>query len=1057
MSTAAQFLQAIVPDDGLLCIAHVRGVPAKGRTKKSWTQKFFTPEQVANGVFNEHIDSLNTHKDTDVYTGVASYRARDRHRKNTKSIQCLLLDVDLKGDRPHYTNKREAILGILKLYKAVRVLPKPWIVDSGNGIHAYFVFDKPVPANEWQAVANTFAKVAEDVDPRLLADPKPTKDAARVMRLPQTWNAKTKKREWCHVKQEGGTVAFDDLRSGLAAEAQARNVWVRDNAVIEGPLIHGSKPPTHSVGEKSGLAGGFDAGDRFKDLDLRPIAGGCAQMKRMLAKFGDVPEPEWMLMLRVLNTCKNADDLAQKFSSGHPSYKPGEVRFKLNHIRKNFDAATVSCDEFRETCGAHHCHKCPWRDEVWTPSQIPARAAKAEVTKKREVAVVQDALKGKRDQHGFIPHPPDYHHVWNNDTKEKVTTIPVFKGKDEGYEQEGLIFGHLHLIGASEQIDTHEDGTEVRVNVMIHMKVETWNNSCEIAVPFDRMTSHQLDRATEPLRRVGVAFRADTARESTAIRNYLSRIARLCSTKPVPYFNTKGWSPFGSLTLGARRYLPDGSVVKGYTYHEHVRQKQKQIEKFCAGRPKGKIGLWKQAIGVYDGDHPYAHLLLLSGLANMLFPLMPSMRGGILLALTGEAGKGKTTLIKAMNSFVGDPDEGVIQGDSTINSLMDMLKQSSVFLLPVDDMVNMSRETVSALLTTVTSGKPRLRLEQSADGGWAPSENVTLNSSLLLTSNYSTSSAFGGKGKGDSLQLEAAQSRQLEIPAEYTTVRGVSMERWERAADLLVENNGHALEQFAKHIVANREVVKRRLSEYQKLFRKGLAGRLGEQAKGQYRFWVRYLAAVMTTAEICNALHLVNWNPKNIGQAGIMLAIQQHAMTDQTQDSDMEALWDLLTDDQMGKVNINLSEFKASTDDGKWPHWDDESRAVMRSRQREWGQGKSGMFANITNPVINAPSWRVLATEVSEKGKLKHIERAVEIPIRTLRMLVERDSTLAAENWEELYRALLRTGAKVHGVNHARPGFLADKTKNVFLKASEAGQGTPQKGVLIVFPPIPAT
>jgi len=1056
MSDVAQFLQAIVPDDELLCIAHVRNVPAKGRVKAPWTQKFFTPQQAANGVLAEHLAELNKHKDTDVYTGVASYTSRKRERKNVSRIQCVLLDVDLKGDRPHYTNKRDAVLGVLKLYKEVRCLPKPWIIDSGHGIHAYFVFDRPVTVNEWQPVANTFSKVAEAVDPRLLADPKPTKDAARVMRLPQTWNAKHESRQYCSVKGAGKPVSFDDLRTGLAAEAKTRNVWVKDNAVLDGPLISGSAPPVHAAGAAKSLAGGFDKKSEFKDLPLRPIISGCGQMRRISSKFGDVPEPEWMLMLRVLNTCKDADKAAQKFSSGHPSYRPSEVRFKMNHIRKNFDAATVSCDEFRETCGAKHCFHCPWRDKVWTPSQIPAREKKAEVTKKRERAVVQDALKGKRDDKGFLPHPPDFHHRYTNESRERVTTIPVFKGREEGYQQEGLIFGHLHLIGASEQIDTYEDGTEVRVNVMIHMKVETWNKSCEIAVPFDRLTSHQLDRATEPLRKVGVAFRADTARESTAIRNYLSRIARLCATRPVPYFNTKGWTPFGALTLGARRYLPDGSTVKGYTYHEHVRQKQKQIEKFCAGRPKGKLGLWKQAISVYDGDNPYAHLLLLSGLANMLFPLMPSMRGGILLALTGEAGKGKTTLIKAMNSFVGDPDEGVVQGDSTINSLMDMLKQSSVFLLPVDDMVNMSRETVSALLTTVTSGKPRIRLEQAADGGWAPSENVTLNSSLLLTSNYSTSAAFGGKGKGDSLQLEAAQSRQLEIPAEYTIVEGVSMERWERAADLLIENNGHALEQFAQYVVTNRAAVKRRLTEYQKLFRQGLAGKLGEQAKGQYRFWVRYLAAVMSTAEICRALNLVDWNPQNIGQAGVTLATQQHAMTDQTQDSDMEALWDLLTDDQMGKVNINLSEFTASTDDGKWPHWADETRAVMRSRQRKWGQGKSGMFANISNPVINSPNWRVLATEVSEKGKLKQIERAVEIPIRTLRTLVEKDSALAAENWEELYRALLRTGAKVYGVNHARPSFMSEPPKNVFLKASEAEYGAPHKGVLIVFPPIPA-
>ena len=496
--------------------------------------------------------------------------------------------------------------------------------------------------------------------------------------------------------------------------------------------------------------------------------------------------------------------------------------------------------------------------------------------------------------------------------------------------------------------------------------------------------------------------------------------------------------------------------MEGVTYQEHVRGKEKTIEKFCSGRAKGSISKWKQAMGVYDGDYPYAHIILLSGLANVLFPLMSDMRGGILLALTGESGGGKTTMMKFMNSFIGDPDEGIIQGDSTPNSLLDMLKQSSVFMLPVDDMIALGRENVSALLTTVTSGKPRLRLIQDSSGGWNPSESMTLNSSLLLTSNYSTTAAFmGGRKKGDHLQLEAAQTRQLEIPADYMNVAGVSLARWEQAARILIEHNGHALEAFAKHIVRHRSVVAQRLAEHRDMFNKLLAARLDGKVVGQYRFWVRYLAAVTTTAEICQQLNLLNWNVKNIIVAGVTLATQQDELTAQTQSTDMDELWNLLTDDQQGRVNINLSEYRVDTDGKPWPMWDDPLGRASRGQLREWAEAtNNNLFSQITNRVVNGPQWRVISTEVYENGKLKHIERAVEIQLVRLRSLVGWSDTLSAETWEELYRSLCRAGAVITGVNPARPSSLSKPEHRCYIKAVKNAAGNPVKAVEIIFPPI---
>ena len=1061
MSKATHFLRAIIPNDDLACIAHVRNFPAKGRPKKPWTQKFFTKEQLANGVVSEHIDLLNEHEDTDVYFGVSAYNRPDRHAKNVSSVQCLLLDIDLKGDRPHFQTKADAVLGVHKLWKEVQCLPKPWIVDSGYGLHAYFVFNKPVPVEDWQPMAAAFAKVAEDVDPRLLADPKPTKDIARVMRVPYTYNAKTERRAFASVKGEGETGDPEQIRAGLASEARNRGVFTKVSAAVTSAPLSIGKPPAHATAQgEAGLGGGLSA-NKFENLNPIPILKSCAQMKRMAAVAGNVPEPEWVLMLRVLNTCQQADKLALKFSSGHPSFKPSETQRKMRHIRTNFESSTVSCDEFREQCGDHICRGCKFRHSVWTPSQIPDKEKakeKAKVEDKQADESLAEAAKAKAGE--TIQQPGKYKQVLNPDTGERFTTLPVYKGKDEGTEDEPLIAAHMELLGGTAEIETDEKGIDRRVGLMVHLKVRVWDEELRIAVPGKTLTSQVLDTATGPLRNVGVAFMYSRPNEQQAVREYLSWLSRAAAAKPLPYFDSKGWAK-GALTVGARRYLPTGKVIDGVTYQEHTEGRSRSIEAFCSGRGTGNYRKWKQAMSVYDGEYPHAHLVLLSGLANILLPLMPDMQGGILLALTGRSGAGKTTMMKFMNSFIGNPDEGVVQGNSTTNALLDMLRQSSVFMLPVDDVVAMSAENLTHLLGSVTSGKARRRMEQNAAGEWASTTGTSLNSSLLLTSNFSAAEAFSRGGrKGDRMQLEAAQTRQIEVSSADCVVSGVPLERWNMAGEAIAENHGFALEKFAKHIVMHREVVRQRLTDNRKTLTKLLVAKLGNNAAGQYRFWVRWLATVVTTAEVCRQLNIVNWSVKNMVAAGLELVTGQTEAVEDTENNDMETLWDILTNDENGRININLSEFIVK-DDPDWPNWDSThpSAKRIRGQRKEWADaGSTGIFANITDRVINAPRWRIVATEVWENGKPKHLERSVEIPMRVIKHLVESSDKLSSDYWESVANSLVQSGAIIRGVKESQPHRACRKRPAaIYLKATKGDAGPPNKGIEITFPPIDLT
>jgi hypothetical protein len=61
-------------------------------------------------------------------------------------------------------------------------------VDSGGGLHVYWVLDEPIARKVWQSIARKFSALAKQHG--LLADPARTADIASVLRIPGTWNYK---------------------------------------------------------------------------------------------------------------------------------------------------------------------------------------------------------------------------------------------------------------------------------------------------------------------------------------------------------------------------------------------------------------------------------------------------------------------------------------------------------------------------------------------------------------------------------------------------------------------------------------------------------------------------------------------------------------------------------------------------------------------------------------------------------------------------------------------------------------------------------------------------
>ena len=104
-----------------------------------------TPKQEFVATLEEASDSIEIllKQNYDVYFACAKYETEGkRTQDNVKSLKSFWLDVDCGVGKP-YANQSEGIEALYKFCGDVS-LPIPTIVDSGRGVHAYWVLEEAV-------------------------------------------------------------------------------------------------------------------------------------------------------------------------------------------------------------------------------------------------------------------------------------------------------------------------------------------------------------------------------------------------------------------------------------------------------------------------------------------------------------------------------------------------------------------------------------------------------------------------------------------------------------------------------------------------------------------------------------------------------------------------------------------------------------------------------------------------------------------------------------------------------------------------------------------------
>ena len=145
-------------------------------------QKFYNSiDQIIDVAINLNEENYN------VYFGLSTFETpQSRKIQNFKSLSSFFLDLDC-GEGKDYPNQKEALVACQLFCKNIG-LPKPVMVNSGNGVHVYWALKSSIPYDDWYSVALKLKSLCTEHN--LLADPVVTADGARVLRVPYTNNYK---------------------------------------------------------------------------------------------------------------------------------------------------------------------------------------------------------------------------------------------------------------------------------------------------------------------------------------------------------------------------------------------------------------------------------------------------------------------------------------------------------------------------------------------------------------------------------------------------------------------------------------------------------------------------------------------------------------------------------------------------------------------------------------------------------------------------------------------------------------------------------------------------
>jgi hypothetical protein len=815
METVA-FLQKILPSSGVyyLCVA--------SREKRGMAHRPF--HSVAD--MASYIEKI---KDTDhltIYHACASYKEEfieingvKQYRKapNRYLARSFWLDIDCgedrmcndKGERKGYAVKKDASTDIQRFCRSLH-LPIPMIVDSGHGLHCYWVMDRDILPSEWIPVADLLASCLAHL--KIYVDTSATRDFVRVLRPVGTTNRKPNKPDAAvKLRHDAKPVPFDYFKEALEDFVTENEVQVlskpRWDPELNSDLTAHSHPHIPSWAETA--------------------ADHCAQLDAIRSTQGDVSYEHWRAGAGILKHCEDGPEVAIRWTEmRHLRHN----KTNIEHEMQTWNAGPTTCAHFA-THNPEGCESCPHNGSVKSPIQLGRREMTFERT-------IEETLKDGEVITTVIPEFPRGYSFTNDmmcrsvEIEDRIEVVPF---------STTLFYARTRI--------RKEDG-KYALSIRAHMPREGVKDfeidQATLASPTD------LQKALAANQIVTTHHRAAGTFMTAYLKDWLEKLKQESDEQRT--YSNFGWHEnHTSFLVGERLYSADGSV------QEVILGNLARSKAAAFPEQLNDLNVWVSAIDEMYNKKGEEHrqYAIASSFGCALTPLSAEENyNGVLFAITGgKTSRGKTTVARSALSVWGDPEKMFFgtENGSTSNALYANLGVYQNLPVLLDEFTHISAEDFSKLCYTVSSGIEKSRMVSGRSVGVTFADTASWRTAPFITANKDLHALLSTRGGS----TEAEAVRMIQIHIDEHQMSDDDKLRWQQLTQLVRDNYGTAGDAFAKYIVSHRSEVERTMMKWVR--------RVADDVPDlKFRFYRGHAECSMAALEICVNLGILKFDVERV-------------------------------------------------------------------------------------------------------------------------------------------------------------------------------------------------
>jgi len=807
-----EFLQWVLPTEGVY-VALQYDLALSG-VQQTY---FHSTDELAEAA--EYYDS----KGRDVYFAMSNFtKEGTRKGEDAKQIKSFFLDLDVGEDkvaeRKGFATQADALRRLQEFCVALE-LPKPLMVNSGRGIHAYWVLSESVAVAQWKVVADQFKAKCKEFG--LEIDPAVPADMARVLRVVGTHNYKPNPPAPVElINKKPDTVNFDFFASKLGMDTIP---VPKKRTGVDGP-----------ASLRDALMENIKYG--FKDILLKAQNGnGCEQLHRIIKGQAEASEPMWRAGLSIAKFCEDSEEAAHKISRKHPEYTP-ELTFKKLDLIKG----PYRCTTFDENEGGI-CTECPHWGKIRSPIVLGRKIPEAEVNEDGtyvteesfgELETVEGTLllaSGSKElslEHVIPVYPRPYFRGTNGGVY--VRDI----GQDGEVDEHVIYHNDLYITRRLLDIEAGEG-----VVCRIHLPQDGVR---EFTMPLTSVTSREEFRKQMSMQGVAVP------RIDDLMQYMITWVNELQATSTADTAHRQfGWvdDECSAFIVGDKEIradeirhnppsTPTGALIPYF-------------------KPKGTLEAWKKMANFY-GTLPELTMhqyVVCTAFGSPLMKFLPQNSCALHIH-SNISGCGKTAAVRVAASVWGYEKALMIEERDTDSMKFNRAEVLHNLPFYVDELTNEKSDKLSDLAYQLSSGQQRGRmsggsnLERVRGEPWQFLSVTTGNASVIERISI------------EKQQPKAEAQRMLEWKAQRVFASTEDKKKTDAFDVAITENYGHAGIIYIQWVMQNVEKTKAIVFENQRLVDEA-AGLTSEN-----RFWSAGAATTLSGAYIAKELGLIDYDIK---------------------------------------------------------------------------------------------------------------------------------------------------------------------------------------------------